>query len=77
MVEGALEVLVEDDRDTAGLAEAAIGEADAVGLDVPGRRRFVRVARHRSRLSTSIRPSTGREARRPTGSGHVSDWDIL
>jgi hypothetical protein len=33
MVHGASEVLIEDERDTAGLAKATIRKADAVGLD--------------------------------------------
>src|SRR5882762_1776376 len=41
MVHGAGEVLVEDERHAARFAEAAIGEADAVGLDEPRRRGLV------------------------------------
>ena len=43
MVHGAGIVLVEDERHAARLAEAAIGEADAVGLDELRRRGLVGV----------------------------------
>src|SRR5437899_4697354 len=43
MVHGAGEVLVEDERHSAGFAEASIGEADAVGLDELRRRGLVRM----------------------------------
>jgi hypothetical protein len=41
MVHGASEVLIEDERDTAGLAKATIRKADAVGLDELRRRGLV------------------------------------
>src|SRR5258707_11684851 len=41
MVHGAGEVLVENERHSAGFAEASIGEADAVGLDELRRRGLV------------------------------------
>jgi hypothetical protein len=43
-------MLVEDERRPAGLAEAAIGEADAVGLDELRWRGLVIVLDHRSSL---------------------------
>jgi len=43
MIERALEMLVEDDRYASRLAEAAVGEADPVGLQILGRSRFVGV----------------------------------
>src|SRR5258706_4209054 len=41
MVHGAGEVLVENERHSAGFAEASIGEADSVGLDELRRRGLV------------------------------------
>ena len=46
MVHGAAEMDVHDDRHAARLAEAAIGEADAVGLDELGRGGVVGVGGH-------------------------------
>ena len=46
VVHGAGEVLVEDERHAGRLAEAAIGEADAVGLDELRRRGLVTVLGH-------------------------------
>ena len=46
IIHGADVVLVEDDRHTAGLAESAIGEADAVSFDELRRRGLVCVRGH-------------------------------
>ena len=46
MVHRAGIVLVEDERHAARFAKAAIGEADAVSLDILGRRGLVRVIGH-------------------------------
>jgi hypothetical protein len=46
MVHGAHEVHVENQRNGARLAEAAIGESDAIGLDELGRSGLVRIRRH-------------------------------
>ena len=46
MVHRASEMLVKDDRHAAGLAEAAIGEADADGFDELGRDRIMGIGGH-------------------------------
>ena len=46
IVHCAPEVLVEDDRNASRLAEATIGEADAIRLDELGRRGLVRMRCH-------------------------------
>jgi hypothetical protein len=72
VIHGAEEVLVEDDRHAAGLAKAAIGEADAIGLDELRRRGLVGICGH---VATSFagglgqgrgaRPSDTREGQWP------------
>jgi hypothetical protein len=46
MVHGAHEMHVEDEWEAARLAEAAVGEADAIGLDELRRRGLVTVLGH-------------------------------
>src|SRR5258706_2672675 len=65
MVHGAREVLVEYDRDAAGLAETTVGEADAVGFDELGWSGLMGMRghdRYLSKVQAFIPPSTVRFA---------------